>query len=87
MISDRGRKKKQFFYPVFSVYIFVCVPLSREEWMLPADDLSVKEGGERRVLLRQTLDLEVAAQKRILQVNVLKKNGTIFVTNKNMGAF
>ena len=57
------------------VDLLVRVPLPREERVLPTDDLAVEEGGERGVLLSQALDLEVAAEERAIQVNVLERKG------------
>ena len=51
--------------------ILIGVPLPGQEWMLAADDLPVEERGERGVLFCQTLDLQVAAQVSIVEVNVL----------------
>ncbi len=59
-------------YPVLLVHVLVCVPLASEERVLLADDLPVEEGRQRRVLLRQALDLEVSAQEGVLQVHVLQ---------------
>jgi hypothetical protein len=60
-------------HPVFSVDVLVCVPLSREEWVLLGNDFAVEERRQRWVLLRQALDLQVAAQVRVVQVHVLKR--------------
>ncbi len=65
--------------PVFSVDVFVGVPLPGQKRMLLRNDFAVEERRQRRKLLCQALDLEVAAQIRILEVDVLKKIGRTFV--------
>lgn len=57
---------------MFLVDFLVRIPFAREEWILLADDLAVKKRCERRVLLRQALDLQVAAEVGVRFVNVLK---------------
>lgn len=37
---------------MFFVHVFICVPLSGKEGVLPADDLSIKESGHSWKLLR-----------------------------------
>ena len=43
--------------PMFLIHIFIGIPLSGEEGVLPADDFAVEEGRQRGELFRQTLDL------------------------------
>ena len=57
---------------MFLVNILVSIPLSREEGMLFSDYFSVKERHHLRVLVRQVLDLEVAAQVGGVLVHVLQ---------------
>ena len=54
------------------VDLLVGVPLPGEERVLLADDLAVEERRQRRELLGQTLDLQVAAEVSALEVNVLE---------------
>lgn len=64
--------KRPEFAPVFPVNFLVGIPFPREKRVLPADDLSVEERCERRVLLRKALDLQVAAEVRVGLVHMLK---------------
>ena len=54
------------------VHVLVRVPLAGEEGVLVADQLPVEEGDHLRVLVRQVLDLEVAAEVGVLLVHVLQ---------------
>ena len=54
------------------VDVLVSVPFPGEEGMFITDDLPVKEGDHLRVLVRQVLDLEVAAQVGGVLVHVLQ---------------
>ena len=56
---------------MFLVDVLVGVPLSGEEGMFLTDDFAVEERGEGRILLRQTLDLQVATDVGIFQIHVL----------------
>jgi len=56
------------------VHVLVRVPLPSEERVLLGDDFAVEEGRQRRVLLRQALDLQVAAEVGALQVHVLDEH-------------
>ena len=44
-------EKYKSIYPMLLIHVFICVPLSSEEGILPTDDLSVKESGHCRKLL------------------------------------
>ena len=67
--------------PVFPVNIFVGVPLPGQKRMLLGDDLAVEERRQSRELLRESLDLEVAAQIRVIKVNVLQQRRSVWVQN------
>ena len=58
---------------MFAVDIFVGVPLACQERVLRANDLAIEERSQRRVFLRKTSDLEVAAQVGIGGVNMLRQ--------------
>lgn len=68
--------KRPEFAPVFPVNFLVGIPFPREKRVLPADDLSVEERCERRVLLRKALDLQVAAEVRVGLVHMLASRGS-----------
>ena len=57
---------------MFPVYILVCIPLSREEWILFTDYFAIEKRGERRKFVSQPFDFQVSAQVRVLFVHVLK---------------
>ena len=61
---------------MFSIDVLVGVPLPGQKRMLLRDDLSVEKRRQRRKLLRQTLDLQVAAQICVFEVDVLKEKLT-----------
>ena len=68
-------------YPMFSVNIFVSIPLSGQKWMLFADDFPVEKRRQSGIFVRQAFDFEISAQVRAFQVDMLKKK-TIWVKSK-----
>ena len=58
---------------MFSVNIFVSIPLSGQKWMLFADDFSVEKRRQSGIFVRQAFDFEISAQVRAFQVDMLKK--------------
>jgi len=62
----------QEFPPVLFVHVFIRVPFPGEEWMFFTDNLPVKESDHLGVLVRQVLDLQVAAEVGGLLVHVLE---------------
>jgi hypothetical protein len=59
---------------VLFVDIFISVPLPRQKRVLLADDLSIEECCQERILLRQSFDSKIATKIRILFVYVLKRS-------------
>lgn len=61
---------------MFFIYIFISVPFSCQKRESFANDLSIKECGECRELFSQPLDFQVAAQVRVLLVDMLEKKAS-----------
>ena len=58
--------------PVLVVHLFISFPLTREERELRTDDLALKESSHDRVLVREVMDLEIAVESGVVQINVLQ---------------
>ena len=59
-------------YPMFFVNVFISIPFSGKEGVFFTDYFTIEEGDHFRILIRQVLYLQVAAQVSILLINVLQ---------------
>ena len=58
---------------MFAINIFICIPLACQEWVLLADDLTIKKCCQCWILLSEAGDLEVATQVGIVGVHMLQQ--------------